>query len=51
MKLLDNMPIFFRVTIDDLEVKSTRARGSADNNYITITGIGTELLKPGLHWM
>ena len=38
MKLTENMPIFFRVSLNGLEVKGTRTRGAAENFYITVMG-------------
>lgn len=35
------MPIFFRIMVNGLEIKSTRSRGAADNFYLTIMGMGT----------
>lgn len=51
MKLLDNFPIFFRINVNNIELKSTRARASGDGNYQTIFGMGAEEILPGTNEM
>lgn len=51
MKLYDNMPIFFKVSVNQKEIPATRARGAADNFYLTIIGFGVTNLKPGQNIM
>jgi len=33
MKITDNLPIFFKISVNALDIKSSRSRGAGDNSY------------------
>ena len=40
MKLSDEMPVFFKISVNGLDIPSSRSRGSGNNFYMTMVGIG-----------
>jgi hypothetical protein len=47
MKLTDDLPIFFRVSVNGNDITSTRSRGSGGNFYMTMVGLGVQEIQPG----